>query len=56
MSKRKLNNLGVRLDDEEYARLLQLAQHFGLRPCEVVRMVLKAEADAIMGMSRQGAR
>ena len=56
MSKAKLNNLGVRLDDEEYARLLQLAQHFGLRPTEVVRMVLKSESDAIMSLSRQGAR
>ena len=56
MSKPKLNNLGVRLDDDEFARLLKLAQHFGLRPTEVVRLVLKAEADHIMGANRQGAR
>ena len=56
MSKPKLNNLGVRLDDDEFARLLKLAQHFGLRPTEVVRMIVKAEADHIMGANRQGAR
>ncbi len=50
MSKAKMNNLGVRLDDAEYARLLELAKHFGLRPTEVVRMVLKSESDAILSM------
>ena len=54
MSKPKLNNLGVRMDDLEYSRLLSLAQHFGLRPTEVVRMIVKAEADAIEATNRRG--
>lgn len=56
MCKPKLSTLGLRLDDEELARLEKLAKHFGLRNTEVLRMIIKHEADAIMGVNRQGAR
>ena len=53
--KPKTNNVGLRLDDEELARLRMLAAHFGLRQTEVLRMILKHEADAISSAANRGA-
>lgn len=52
----KTHMVGLRLDDEEITRLHTLAKHFGLGTQQVLRMILKNEADAIMGMNRQGSR
>ncbi len=56
MSSEKNYAVFLRLDAAEYERLQKLAQRLGLNAQNAIRVLLKSEADAIMGLHRQGAR
>lgn len=44
--------LTIRLSDEEEARMIRLARHYGLQASSLVRMLLKREEDYVVKASQ----
>lgn len=52
MKREKLYNF--RVSEEEMARFERVARHFGLSMAQMIRMLVKQEADAIVGWATGG--
>jgi hypothetical protein len=52
----KKHQIGFRCDDEELARLRELAGYFGIGHHEALRMLLRISAPELLARNRQGAR
>lgn len=44
----KKHLIGVRMDDDELARVKRVSEHFGLGAQDAIRMIVKEKADEIV--------
>jgi antitoxin component of RelBE/YafQ-DinJ toxin-antitoxin module len=52
----KKHQIGLRVDDEELARLHELSSFFGIGQHEALRMLLRVSAPELLARNRQGSR